>query len=1335
MSLTDQYLNLLREAEDTAAFLKDLAAYLWDYESNRKDDATVLANIGKALVGSDASAVRGAFGLAHGVPLNRQLARMRYQLSSFDEIASQLHMYGGVIEGIIADVRWPLQTALEMVPGPILDFLENMLGLEVPGLQPVLLNGAACLPQMQWHWNWNQNAAIGFLQSLGSDLSFLGFSLGPAGMTPTEAHATGAVALGSVDQHANNAGNSLQTAHQQGQSNSKQNGCCGGGGDDQANNYTPPQEPLHTSHTKQDLQTRVDHVHDLITGGRISGDLVVSWLQDLSPDDVQEFEYLYFQKYHQSVNYDVLVNTFIEPADRFKIIQALYPNNVRQQAFLNDTDAGASHIVMHPPLPVTAAGSMPQYKVWDAALNKEIAPYNMFVVPDANAQKKGLPPVMSGLQLVDGFPIPGTYTVYVEVPSDDPNQPPHYITYTQQVMPADQLALGTLVSIGNPANWPSSQQYLTKLQAAANSPGADSKLKDDWQKANGLLTPNCVPIPAIAIAKSGNAMDMPLTLYAKPLGNGKWEIIDLTNPNDIRTYDGNSFNDAWGGGNGWVKNNPWPEWQIAAAPPQAPGVNSSWQVWNKTNDDHSLGRTLARWGEIVSLVGFAASFIFAFVFPPAAVVLAVVAGAAGAASGIENVADQVNHGDWSWDTEHWLELLSIPLNLAIGAGEFVKGLDLARVALSARAADGSAELTIWGRVQETITINGHIFVKGTMAAMVITVSAPYVAQMEQIIQNGLAKGESWSQIWSEIQGVLGTAASQNGAQLAMLGLPFLPVKNLVELGRIFGVAPEDMTTLFDRINREDISPAELEKLAKTTGMSVDLLKQIAADPQLQAAMQSGGPDVMNSLYADYMKNVLPEVQAGNSQQSFADYIFEQNATLPATPAAVDGSETSARAIFTPFQIARLKNITVNIDQFNEANLNTQEMANFKQRLALDPEMQALVVDNADLQSVEQDFKDWSERRGNFTSDDLKNDFYRYERQIKHIPIDTGLDDPTVTINDVIPNFDDPKVALRDKELALLSKTDPTLRALYDNALANPNAPESAAIIKAYNQALQDCQGIVEKYQGQSAGAFKGLREEFFKQFNQSLGRGLAEDGNVDALNTVLQSIKVGSNKGSIVEWWYYYNSVIPDLRVQLRAEIYNTAGNDPNLSLDDLNKLFDQQLDGYVQRNADAAYKQMLARKPTFTTPDGYKLYPDVYNPQTGVATDLKSYNPNSDVTKADNGVRQLDKYIDVLNAPNSSMKSMRYLFMPYGGESPFESALANYGNLERYKPSGKLLGDQIKVYYMGTDGQIYEFNQQTIDAMNNFRASNPNADINQFISQYEQTQPGMNLQSFNSMP
>lgn len=344
--------------------------------------------------------------------------------------------------------------------------------------------------------------------------------------------------------------------------------------------------------------------------------------------------------------------------------------------------------------------------------------------------------------------------------------------------------------------------------------------KDAPVKLFGGAAGPVIPLQAALVAAE-RPQPVALQLYAKPLGNNRWAVVDLNSPSNARVYEGAAgTTDEEGLRNAWrefVSANNLPAGQVAALPPR--GFNfPAQEVWNDRSDGQSGFQQWATglgWGSLV-LAGLG---VVAAVVPGAqwaAPPLFIAAGVTGAGSGAASLYDRARYGSFRWDSpETALDLLSIVGGFA-GAGGGVGAL-LRRGTVVARTAEGAS--VTFRSLGDKYTLISQGIDQGAALAGGVIIGNVWLEQIDRINRSGLPPEEKRRQV-----GVVLQQASMMGGVIVVGG----------GVSRFARLADDELALLLRGANFD----SELEEMIRTT-------------PGLQRALQEQGADRLRRLYENY----------------------------------------------------------------------------------------------------------------------------------------------------------------------------------------------------------------------------------------------------------------------------------------------------------------------------------------------------------------------------------------------------------------------------------------------------------------------------------------------------
>ena len=140
------------------------------------------------------------------------------------------------------------------------------------------------------------------------------------------------------------------------------------------------------------------------------------------------------------------------------------------------------------------------------------------------------------------------------------------------------------------------------LEQLKSSPGADKKEIGNLEKQIEQLTDvaneiaekigeNSIPLHAVLVTEE-SSKTVPLQLYAEKTGDNSWQIVDVTNPDNISTYKGEGNSQAEGLEAAWqdfINDNDLPKGQIAATAPEgiSEEINADDSIWNQSSTGKS----------------------------------------------------------------------------------------------------------------------------------------------------------------------------------------------------------------------------------------------------------------------------------------------------------------------------------------------------------------------------------------------------------------------------------------------------------------------------------------------------------------------------------------------------------------------------------------------------------------------------------------------------------------------------------------------------------------------------------------------------------------------------
>lgn len=645
----------------------------------------------------------------------------------------------------------------------------------------------------------------------------------------------------------------------------------------------PPQAGL----SRADLEARAKRIFDRFQNDGFLGFSpntpyadIAAELNGLTPQDAQQLLQIYQQKYSaQRGGRDLLSDIALEVnelQDRLSAFRILSPERVHSQDVPQQSEFDHfAGIVADPPLGELVSGATVKYTFNEGDVIKapNSGPFVRYLVQGPG----GRVDTLNGYSFEGHYDRPGVYRVTFEVRYSG-GQPPQYYTLRQVVRDPAEKAREVLLNmpgttvdpelflVGIDAQIQVTEQNLNQLRTRVgelrardffsqpqqeierldsqirNLEDALSQLRQVKQEAPGKIfggaTGPVIPLQA-ALVPVERQQPIPLQLYAKPIGNNRWAIVDMTSPVNARVYEGQAgatsedgLRSAW---REFVSANNLPAGQVAALPPA--GMNfGAQEVWNDRSEGRSGFQQWASglgWGSLA----LAAAGVVAAIVPGlewAAPPLFIAAGAAGATSGGLNIYDRVHYGNFQWNSaETALDMLSIVGGFA-GAGGGTAAL-LRGGSAVVRTAEG-ASLTLRNLGKFTSITQGVDVGAGVASGVII--ANVWLDRIQRINDSNLPAAEKQRQVNAVLQ------------QAAMMG-------GIIVVGRgVSRFAPLLAGELDDLLRVARFEP-ELESLVRTT-------------PGLQRALQEHGADRLRAVYDDYKAGGVNGT--GLNVNSFLEYV-------------------------------------------------------------------------------------------------------------------------------------------------------------------------------------------------------------------------------------------------------------------------------------------------------------------------------------------------------------------------------------------------------------------------------------------------------------------------------
>jgi hypothetical protein len=706
---------------------------------------------------------------------------------------------------------------------------------------------------------------------------------------------------------------------------------------------TPPGLP------RAELERRAQHIFDRFRDDGFLGwssstgyDEIAADLEGLTPTDVATLKQIYSERFSpQREGRDLVTDITRELGDsydRYRALSILSPERVRPQFFPATEPGQNPRILMDPPASELATGSNITYRFDPGSYIASGPPrVRVFSVNDPNAVRNGQIGATSGVR--EGYEgsftaaVPGRHTIVFEVQWGD--QPPQYYTYNQVVRSPEDLARANLLRMPGTASDPDLylnlvDQQITATETRINelrngaTPAREGEqgsleeflgqLRETREEVPSKLFHGAIarPIPLQAVLiPSENSQPVPLQLYAKPLANNRWAIVDITNPTDARIYEGSgdtpeaAIRSAW---NEFISSNNLPAGQIAATPPRIPpGYDrppgfpetlnfGPQEIWNQSSDGQS---SFKEWANGLGWFSLAAAVVgVGLLFVPGGQPFALgafgVAGLSGAASGGLSIYDRARYGNFEWwSVETGLDLLSIVGGLA-GAGGAGAGISnlLRAGATTATLADGTVvTLRAADRFGRFVAITTGLD-QGSGVAGGIIIGAVYLDQINRINNNPNLTPEQKQQ---QTQAVLNQAMVFGGIVVVGGGLG----------GR-------------------RLPAGELDNLLRAANFAPDLEALVRQSPGLQRALQEQGADRLRVLHANYVAR-----QGTLRVQSFEQYVASNG--VPTRTDRIPQPLDQAISNFRLMSGAREINEAV-LAQYNPALLDALRAGNLPPRV-------------------------------------------------------------------------------------------------------------------------------------------------------------------------------------------------------------------------------------------------------------------------------------------------------------------------------------------------------------------------------------------------------------------
>lgn len=466
----------------------------------------------------------------------------------------------------------------------------------------------------------------------------------------------------------------------------------------------------------EELANRAERLFNAFSGPGTDEEAILGTLDGLTPIDVAELERIYQQNHSPRRDGRNLVADLIyeleDIEDRHRAL-SLIRRGVERQEHPEGIGGSRPHIAVEPLVQEVVPGSEVTYVMDIGAAIFSTVRYQWFVRNDPRTRRGRpfLPEIVRGpaqARWEARWDSPGRHTVVCEVQFGE--ESPTYYEYIQVVREAPELAAESFEQRGVGLQ-PDLYVGLLELQKrrleqqdATQNAEQIRQLEEAIQNARRLLeipqtgavdTPRGCMVLAQTEAGPGPARPMravlvptarpePVTLqlFVKPLADGRWAIVDLTDPDPgrARTYEGSpasglqgqaairsAVQHAW---EDFVEDNPHPAGQLVGEPPDGLGFERGTR-WNVHTNGISSLEEVSQWFSRVGLIAGITAIALYLVPEPSSKVVAtaiLISAAAGATAATLNIIDRIEHGNFQWNTETALDLLDLAGSLAVGVG-------------------------------------------------------------------------------------------------------------------------------------------------------------------------------------------------------------------------------------------------------------------------------------------------------------------------------------------------------------------------------------------------------------------------------------------------------------------------------------------------------------------------------------------------------------------------------------------------------------------------------------------------------------------------------------------
>lgn len=656
---------------------------------------------------------------------------------------------------------------------------------------------------------------------------------------------------------------------------------------------------------KVDYELRTQKLNEIFSRrGFSSYKEIAPFISDLSKEEIAKLKEVYQQKTGRSLLMDA--SNWLLMEDKLKTFRIIAPERIKTQTEPQETGAG---INMNPPAKEVPIGSEVQF-----SLNLSNQAGNPKVKHLINGENGDI--VKEGNSFKGYFPDDKTRLVLFEVRYD--GQPSEFYEYRQAAVDANVKAENELSKL--PGTAPEAEVYQQYLdlrieeakglleqleakradlqrelqQGSRNSATIYTELrqvekqieqvkaglaefetaKTEMDKAFSDSVGKPIPLQAVLVARE-NGQSIPLQLYAKDLGGGKWAIVDMTNPAKPRSYVGegilpaDALNQAWK--NFTTSTNDLPAGQIAVVKPQGLGFSGENRTWNAFNDGRSWSKWTADGLGKGSLI-LAGAGIVALLIPGGqgvGVGLLLASGVTGGISSGFNAADRINNGTFKFrDSETALDLLGVFGGLVSAGG---------LASLTKAGAKGISLLTQAGKFKFDVvgkfTRITQYAEQGTNVLGVILINNQSASALEQVQKSNASPEEKASQTRQIINSAIATGA-------------FLIVGNV--LFRKFKPPTESELNV---LLKKSKLPTELENLVKT-------------DLRVQKVFVNDGKEALAEVYDDFLRG--GKTGNGLKVKDFGEYLGRRQFST-----SLDKSTDSVAEVIGADNFSRMKPEQIN----------------------------------------------------------------------------------------------------------------------------------------------------------------------------------------------------------------------------------------------------------------------------------------------------------------------------------------------------------------------------------------------------------------------------------------